>query len=101
MGGFKIGGMHLPVMKLDIIPPLVVYAKPVYPSGINGIIIGQAFRIVPVPGIFIIFDELLYGPVFFCGIYLLTIGLIAKQPAQAKQYEFVTIDFHNKILKKA
>jgi hypothetical protein len=101
MRGFKIGGMHLPVMKLDIISSLVVCAKPIYPGSINGVIIGQAFRIVPVPGIFIIFDELLYCTVFFCGIYLLTIGLKAKQPAQAKHYNFVTIDFHNKILLEA
>jgi len=90
--------MHLPVMKLNIIPPLVVSAKPVYPGSIKGVIIGQSFRIVPVPGIFIIFNELLYCPVFFRGIWLLTIGLKTKQQAQAKHYEFVIIDSHIELL---
>jgi len=41
MCDFKISTMYLLVMKLNIITPLVVGAKPVYPCGISSVIIGK------------------------------------------------------------
>src|ERR1700744_6053196 len=86
MRGFKIGAMNLLIMKLNIIPALIVSAKPVYPGGINGVIVSQAFRIMPVPGIFIIFNELPYLCVFFGGVWLLAVGFKTTQPAQTNNY---------------
>jgi hypothetical protein len=73
--------MYLLVMKLNIITPLVVGAKPVYPCGISSVIIGKTFRVVPIPGVFIIFNHLPYRCIFFDGVCLLAVSFEATQHA--------------------
>jgi hypothetical protein len=59
MGGFKVSGMYLLVMKLDVVSPFIVSAKPVYPGGINGIIIGQVPSISQLSGLLVALNMIL------------------------------------------
>lgn len=71
MAWFKISVVCGSVMVFNILPANVIGTKPIYPFGIYTVIRSKGFRVVAVPGIFIVFNQLPDSMVFFSRINLL------------------------------
>src|ERR1700754_2356271 len=61
----EIGAVYLFVVRFYVVLTYIIGAEPVYPGGVRRVIFGETFRVMAIPGIFVVFDQLTYSTVFF------------------------------------